>query len=320
MDFQLRFLNYFLTIVEERSFSRAAIKLKISQPSLSQRIQTLEAQLGFPLLTRSVRGVTLTSEAQTLLEPFRDLVGRGSRIERLATDFREGETRPIQLGVTMYSGHPERAALLKDFLAAHPATRIHIETIYTVDLYPALVNARYDLGFSVGPPPPHPLDYINLCHLRTELLVPGDSPLARHDEIPISELAGLHIASIRSQRFPALFDMALHPLEEAGAILTYPTDQTPMGLVTYGRTHHAVIAMAIPFMADPELAAAGLLRRPIAGLDPPVALMLVRPREAATHIGMKLWDFARSWTKEAIQAENWPSPRSAGETRPGDPR
>ena len=73
-----------LAIVEERSFSRAADRLGVSQPALSQRIQALEDQLGFPLLDRSARRVELTDEGRALLEPFRDLVGRAKRIRRLA--------------------------------------------------------------------------------------------------------------------------------------------------------------------------------------------------------------------------------------------
>ncbi|ABQ68323.1 transcriptional regulator, LysR family [Rhizorhabdus wittichii RW1] len=295
MDFQLRFLSYFLTIVEEQSFSKAAAKFGISQPSLSQRIQTLETQLGFPLLIRSARGVALTPEAQRLLDPFRELVGRGNRITRLARDVREGERRPIQLGVTMYSDRPERADLINAFLEAHPGKHVQLETIYTVELHLALLSARYDLGFSVGPPPDEDFEYLVIRHFRVELLIPAGSPLADLDEIPQEALVGLPIACIRRQRFPLLFDVALQPLEDAGAILTYPSDQTPMGLLTHSRTTDTVVAMAIPFVSADTLAAAGLSRRPVQGLDPPVALMLIRPKQAATHVGALMWDFAEAW-------------------------
>lgn len=295
MDFQLRFLSYFLTIVEEQSFSKAAVKFGISQPSLSQRIQTLEAQLGFPLLIRSARGVTLTPEAQRLLVPFRELIGRGNRITRLARDVREGEQRPIQLGVTMYSDHPERANLINAFLEAHPDKNVQVETIYTAELYLALLSARYDLGLSVGPPPDEDFEYQVIRHYRMELLVPSGSPLAKQDEIPLDALAGTRIACFRRQRFPALFDTALQPLEEAGAILTYPSDQTPVGLLTHGRANQAIIAMAIPFMSNDTLQTAGYIRRPVQGMDPPIALMLLRPKQAATHISASMWDFTQSW-------------------------
>ena len=295
MDFQLRFLSYFLTIVEEQSFSKAATKLAISQPSLSQRIQTLEAQLGFPLLIRSAHGVALTSEAQRLLEPFRELVGRGHRIARLARDIREGEQRPIQLGVTMYSDYPERANLINAFLDAHPGKHVQIETIYTVELYLALLSARYDLGFSVGPPPDDDFEYLVIRHFRMELLVPLQLPMSQTDEISYEALAGVSIACIRRQRFPRLFDTALQPLEEAGAILTYPSDQTPMGLVTHGRTHQQIVAMPIPFVSDEALMDAGFVRRPVRGMDPPVALMLVRPKQAPTHVSTLMWEFAQGW-------------------------
>jgi DNA-binding transcriptional LysR family regulator len=304
VDFQLRFLSYFLTIVEEQSFSKAAAKHGISQPSLSQRIQTLETQLGFPLLIRSAHGVALTPEAQRLLEPFRELVGRGNRIMRLARDIREGEQRPIQLGVTMYSDYRERANLINAFLDAHPGKHVQLETIYTVELYLALLSARYDLGFSVGPPPDDDFEYIVIRHFRMELLVPHRLPMAQIDEIPYEALAGVSIACIRRQRFAPLFDTALQPLENAGAILTYPSDQTPMGLVTHGRAHQQIVAMPIPFMNDEALAAAGFVRRTVQGMDPPLALMLVRPKQAPTHISTLMWEFAQRWISRGEGKEN----------------
>ena len=294
MDFQLRFLTYFLTIVEEQSFSRSAARLGISQPSLSQRIQTLETQLGFPLLIRSARGVALTPEAQRLLEPFRELVGRGNRIIRLARDVREGESRPIQLGVTMYSDRPERAELINDFLEAFQDQRIELETIYTVELYPALLSARYDVGFSVGPPPGDEFEFHVVRRFRTELLIPRESPLAARDPIALADLAGLTIVTLRAPRFPALFESALRPLADAGAELVFPSDQTPMGLLTYGRANALNIAFPIPVFSDEKLVAAGMTRRPIEGFDPPTALMLVRPKDHA-HVGTSLWNFAQSW-------------------------
>lgn len=295
MDFQLRFLSYFLTIVEEQSFSKAAAKFGISQPSLSQRIQTLETQLGFPLLIRSARGVALTPEAQRLLDPFRELVGRGNRINRVARDIREGEHRPIQLGVTMYSDRPERAEAITAFLEANPGKHVQLDTIYTVELYLALLSARYDIGFSVGPPPDADFDYFPLRHFRPELLIPATSPLAEMDEIPQDALVGVPISCIRRERFPGLFDAGLQPLADYGALLTYPSDQTPMGLVTHSRAHDTIIAMPIPFMSLDMLHEAGFVRRPIEGLDPPLALMMIRPKHAPTHVSTLLWDFVREW-------------------------
>jgi DNA-binding transcriptional LysR family regulator len=303
LDFQIRFLRYFVAIVEERSFSRAADRLGISQPALSQRMQALEDQLGFPLLSRSARKIELTDEGRALLEPFRDLVGRAKRIKRLAEDLHHPETRPIRLGVTMYSDFPPRAALLNAFSAAFPETRIVIETAYTTDLYGRLLEAQFDFGVSLGPPPDDHFEYLVLRRFETEIIAPFDHPLAACPSIPLARLAGMTVATFAPHRYPALYEAAIGPLERAGAQITHPVDQTPIGLAGYAAQHKAPAALAFPWLTDGDLADAGVVRRRVEGFESQVALMLVRPTHLSTTNAERLWDFAGQWLAGARGGE-----------------
>jgi DNA-binding transcriptional LysR family regulator len=78
----LRQLQYFVVIAEEGSLTRAAQRLLVAQPSLSQQIGALEAELGGPLLERMPRGVRLTMAGQSFLPEARAAISRVERARR----------------------------------------------------------------------------------------------------------------------------------------------------------------------------------------------------------------------------------------------
>lgn len=77
-DFDLKSVRCFVLLVEEGSFSRAAERMAITQPSFSNQIRKLENQLGTPLFVRSTRQVSLTETGSALLEPARRLIAEAS--------------------------------------------------------------------------------------------------------------------------------------------------------------------------------------------------------------------------------------------------
>ncbi|WIX83581.1 LysR family transcriptional regulator [Amycolatopsis carbonis] len=93
----LRQLRYFVAVGEELSFARAATRLRMSQPPLSQRIQELERELGCSLLDRSVRPIRLTDSGRILLDEARDIL---ERVDRAAARTRSaGQSRIVTIGV-----------------------------------------------------------------------------------------------------------------------------------------------------------------------------------------------------------------------------
>ncbi|MGW4488573.1 LysR family transcriptional regulator [Amycolatopsis sp. NPDC004368] len=129
----LRQLRYFVAVGEELSFARAATRLRMSQPPLSQRIQELERELGCSLLDRSVRPIRLTDSGRILLDEARDILERVDRAEARARS--AGQSRIVTIGVvseavagfvTTLSGH------FRDALRArypHLSLRVRVQGI-----------------------------------------------------------------------------------------------------------------------------------------------------------------------------------------------
>src|SRR2546423_9514321 len=95
---ELRHLRYFIAVAEELHFSRAATRLHIAQPPLSQQIKQLEAELHTQLLWRTKRRVELTAAGEAFLEEARKTLVQADHAARVAQSIAAGETGQVQLG------------------------------------------------------------------------------------------------------------------------------------------------------------------------------------------------------------------------------
>src|SRR3954447_1641497 len=99
IDFRLlRHFSYFLAVAEERHFAKAAQRLGMSQPPLSQQIQVLEHQLGVRLFERSRQGVRLTREGTAILGPVQRFMEHAQRLQSVVSDARQGRSDVVTIG------------------------------------------------------------------------------------------------------------------------------------------------------------------------------------------------------------------------------
>jgi DNA-binding transcriptional LysR family regulator len=122
----LRELRYFVGVAEELSFTQAARRLHVSQPSLSVAMRQLEARLGVTLLSRTTRRVALTPAGETLLAHARRVLEASSSLERAMAAHRAPERGGrLRVGLSpLAAGDSFR--VLRDFAAAHPAVELEI--------------------------------------------------------------------------------------------------------------------------------------------------------------------------------------------------
>src|SRR3954454_23143131 len=149
---ELRHLRYFVAVAEERHITRAAERLGIQQPPLSQQIRALEAELGAPLLRRHPRGVELTQAGEVLLTEARTVL---EQVERAVTATRRagrGEAGRIGLGFTSSASfHPLVPAMVRAYRDAYPLVALSLEESGTSELVEALLHQRLDAAFVRSP-------------------------------------------------------------------------------------------------------------------------------------------------------------------------
>jgi DNA-binding transcriptional LysR family regulator len=149
---ELRHLRYFVVVAEEGHVTRAAERLGIQQPPLSQQIRALEAELQVQLFRRKPRGVELTqaghalfAEAQTILRQVDHAVSAARRTAR-------GEAGRIGLGFTSSASfHPFVPQAIRDYRETHPLVALSLEESGTGELVAALTEERLDAAFVRSP-------------------------------------------------------------------------------------------------------------------------------------------------------------------------
>src|SRR3954454_23530557 len=117
---ELRQLAYFLAVAEERHFTRAAERVSIAQPAVSQQIRRLEAELGEPLFLRDRRGVTLTPAGDALLPHARAALAAVGEAREAAAALRGLLTGTVALGLVLPPPDRRITRLLGAFRRRHP--------------------------------------------------------------------------------------------------------------------------------------------------------------------------------------------------------
>lgn len=185
LDLDLHKLRYFVALVEELHFGRAAERLFITQPVLSRQVQKLERELGVDLLIRSSRHVELTSAGRQLFEDAQPLLVAANAVVRRV---RRAATGRAALTVGFFVGDPI-IQLVRAFDAAHPDTDLDVHRIYWSDQPGALLDEDIDISFAHLPIDDDGLDLAHLYSSPRLALLPATHRLAGRCEIAIRELA-----------------------------------------------------------------------------------------------------------------------------------
>ena len=235
---ELRHIRYFVAIAEELHFGKAAKRLNISQPPLSQQIQKLENELGTMLFRRTKRDVTLTKSGEILLKESYRLLEQANRIKRLAKRAEAGEIGEVSIGSISSACFEVLPAMLDILREKHPNVGFTVHEFDTADALPALINGTLDLGLVRLNTVKSPLEIIPIKEDNLVLAMPTGHPLSEHSKININDIKNETFTMFSREVSPAFFDYIMGALNHVGFSpeLIYKTNsiQTQIAFVASG--------------------------------------------------------------------------------------
>ena len=184
----IRHLRYFLAVAEAGSFSRAADRLGISQPSVSQQMRDLEASLRVSLFQRKGKRILLTASGLIFQQHARAVL---RQLETFLQDLHHGteELRgSLHLGVIPVLNVPLVPELLGQFGAAHPGMSLVVEEISSTEIETALEEGRMDVGLGFLTRHSPNLRYERLCGDEFALVVAENHAWAKRRVINFADL------------------------------------------------------------------------------------------------------------------------------------
>ncbi len=143
---ELRHLRYFVAVAEELHFGRAAERLHLAQPPLSQQIRRLEAMLGYALFARTSRSVTLTAAGLSYLERARRTLRNVQRDIEETRSVARGDVGSLHVGFVGSGMLASLAAIFRAFREASPGVALHLHESFTAKVADGLENGSLDAG------------------------------------------------------------------------------------------------------------------------------------------------------------------------------
>jgi DNA-binding transcriptional LysR family regulator len=188
---EFRHLRYFLAVAEELHFTRAAEKLNIGQPPLSQQIQALEEELGVLLFNRTRRKVALTEAGEHFVIKAREMLRLSSDLPAELRAIAQGKSGELRIGFTTTGLLvDELSAPLKAFRRHYPEVRVTLSEMYSQQQFTALLNEDIDVGY-IRVTPGTTRDGLNIRVLRRDQLcvvLPDDHPKAACETLTITDV------------------------------------------------------------------------------------------------------------------------------------
>lgn len=213
----LKQLRYFDALAETRHYRKAAERVGVSQPSLSQQIVGLEAVLGLELVERGNRGAILTSGGHDVLAQARVVLDEAAKLMNLADGARNATIGTLRLGSSPTLGPYMLPQVMGRLHIAYPSIKVIVKEAASLILQEELLDGQHDLILTQLPVKSADLQVERLFREPLKLVVPQDHPMAQGQKVREQELSGQDLFTLSSDYI--LQSQIVDMCEELGARL-----------------------------------------------------------------------------------------------------
>lgn len=274
---ELRHLRYFVAVAEELHFGRAAEKLFIAQPPLSQQIQQMERELGVPLFTRTSRRVRLTPAGEAYLADARVILARVESAAQTALRAARGEVGTLSVGFAASATYAVLPDILRRFRELHPDVELMLYELNAAEQAVALREKTIQIGFARPAIQQEGWVTEALTHEPFVAAFPAQHALALGGPISLAELSREPFIGFPSDPKPSYADLVQSLCTRAGFTPRVAQEvremQTALSLVAAG------MGIAIVPASVQDLQRRGVSYRPLAGADSTTELTIVYRRD-----------------------------------------
>ena len=287
---ELRHLRYFVAVAEDLNFSRAAGRMYLSQPALSQQIRKLERELGVALFDRTKNHVALTEAGLVLLEGARKVLVMVEQTAREAREVGGAEARHLRVGFPEYANHTPVADALQTFRRRYPYVELEEhetftlqETLQQID---KLHRGTLDVGFMLRPEGDDVLEVEHVLNIELVAALPEGHPLADQDEVFLRELSDERLILFSRTFHPRSYDYVVGCCREAGFEPKVVQRKEPQ--LYSGATTYRMVAAGI---------GVGIVARPVVSGFRPYDVVFRPLREPAPAL-----DLVAAWRRDDLSS------------------
>jgi DNA-binding transcriptional LysR family regulator len=220
IDFRLlRQLWMFLAVAEEQHFGRAAKRLGMSQPPLTEQIKVLEQSLKLRLFDRSRRGTRLSPAGAAILPAVRRFAGQMEQLETVIREVAAGQSGVLTIGAITSAMLGIVPTFLESFRQTYPNLTLFVREIDSVEAIPGLESGELDLAFvrlegEIG----SGISTMPLAEDRLAVALPKGHPLAARSRVPWKSLEAERLVMSSRQVSPVYFDLLLSACRAHGFV------------------------------------------------------------------------------------------------------
>lgn len=295
---ELRQLRHFIAVAEELHFGRAARRLHMTQPPLSQSIQALEAQLGTALFARTRRSVALSAAGEALLPVALRILQQVGELPALVQKTAAGALGRLSIGFITVADYSVLPSVLREFGRTCPEVAIRLQEATTDVQLELLANGSLDVGFLIPPLPDKlkaELDYRPVLTEPLMLALPEGSAPGAGKAVTLTQVAHLPLIIFPRHIAPRFYDLILDCFASAG--ITRRIGQEAIQMQTIVSLVSAGMGIALVPQSVSNLKRPGVEYRALQGTSPMVEVGLAWRRDNASPVLAAFLDQMRKNTE-----------------------